>query len=178
MAQEIIEGTLPIQLIFSFPDNWDICKFDDTNFYRDRVEKLNGIKSVDIIAKSNDTLYFIEIKDFRRHRIENIERQRNGELLIEVAQKFVSTISALLGAKRCDKTDFEPYYNSLFDSREQIIKVILFVERDDSDSNLKRQKLALADLEQKLKKLLVAYNVRCKVYDKSHLPSNIEWSVR
>jgi len=178
MAQIIQEGTPPIQLKFSFPDNWDICKFDDTNFYRNRVEKLNGVKSVDIIAKSNTVLHFIEIKDFRKHRIENTERQKNGELLTEVAQKFVSTVSALLGAKRCELVDFEPYYNSLFALSGQTIEIILFVERDDNESTLKRKKLTLADLQDKLKKLLVAYNVRCKVYDKDHLPSNIEWSVR
>jgi len=174
MAQKIQEGTLH----FSFPDNWNVCKFDDTNFYRNRIEKLNGIKSVDIIAKNSDTLHFIEIKDFRKHRIENIERQTNGELLTEVAQKFVSTVSTLFGAKRCNIVDFEPYYSSLFDSKEQTIEVILFIERDDDKSTLKRKKLTLADLQNKLKKLLVAYNVRCKVYDREHFPSTINWSVK
>ncbi len=178
MAQEIIEGKLPIQLVFSFPDSWNVCKFDDSNFYRDRVEKLNGVKSVDIIAKSSDTLYFIEIKDFREHRIKNTKRQKSGELLIEVAQKFASTVSALLGAKRWGIVDFEPYNNLLFSSRKQLIEVILFVERDDNESVLKRRKLTLADLTQKLRKLLVAYNVRCKVYDRDHLPKTIAWSVR
>lgn len=177
MAQEIKEGTPPIQLKFTFPDNWSVCKFDDTNFYRNRVEKLNGIKSVDIIAKSNNELQFIEIKDFRQHRIENTERQKSGELLIEVAQKFVSTISALLGANRCCLVDFEPYYNPLLTSRDQKIEVILFVERDDREGILQRKKLTLADLKDKLKKLLVAYNVKCKVYDRNNLPVDIGWTV-
>ena len=67
MSQIITEGTPPLQLQFSFPDTWDICKFDDTSFYRNRVEKLNGVKSVDILAKSNTVLHFIEIKDFSKN---------------------------------------------------------------------------------------------------------------
>lgn len=176
MSQEIIEGTPPNQLTFSFPDNWNVCKFDETSFYRNRVEKLDGIKSVDIIAKSSDTLQFIEIKDFRHYRIENQARQKNGDLLIEVSQKFVSTIASLLGASRCGFIDFEPYYSSLLSESSQKIEVILFVERDENLRTLQRNKLTLADLQQKLKKLLVAYNVRCKVYDREYLP--IDWTVR
>jgi len=176
MSQEITEGTPPNQLTFTFPDDWELCKFDDTTFYRNRVEKLDGIKSVDIIAKSNDSLQFIEIKDFRHHRIENQARQRNGELLIEVSQKFVSTVASLIGANRCGIIDFEPYYTPLLSGNQQKIEVILFLERDESESILRQKKLLLADLKQKLKKLLVAYNVQCKVYDRENLP--MEWGVR
>lgn len=175
MAQKIIEGSPPNQLIFTFPDSWKLCKFDDTPFYRNRVEKLDGIKSVDIIAKGSDALQFIEIKDFRQHRIENKERQTNGELLIEVAQKFVSTIASLIGASRWNLIDFEPYYSQLSQSDKKV-EVILFVERDERENTLRRNKLLLADLQQKLKKLLLAYNVKCKVYDREHLP--MEWRVR
>lgn len=177
MSQEITEGTPPNQLIFSFPEDWKICKFDDTSFYRNRVEKLDGMKSVDIIAKSSDSLQFIEIKDFRQHRIENRARQRNGELLIEVSQKFVSTLASLIGASRWNLINFEPYY-SLLSQSDQKVEVILFVERDERESTLRRNKLLLADLQQKLKKLLLAYNIKCKVYDREHLPTHLGWSVR
>jgi hypothetical protein len=173
MPQIIQEGIL----VFTFSDDWDICKFDDTNFYRDRVEKLNGVKSIDILARGDRILYFIEIKDFRGHSIENRQRQKSGELLSEVAQKFINTLSALLGARRWNIEEFEPYYNPLFISQEQTIEVVLFLEREDQESKLSRNKLTLADLQGKLKKLLAAYKVRCKVYDKEHLPLHITWSV-
>jgi len=177
MPQEIREGTLPLQLIFTFPDDWNVSKFDDTSFYRNRVEKLNGIKAVDIIARNNDSLQFIEVKDFRTHRIENTQRQKNGELVIEVAQKFVSTIAALLGSRRWGLEEFTPY-NACLNLNEQSIEVILFIERDETERTLMRAKLTLADLKDKLKKLLVAYKVQCKVYDRNNLPAHIVWTVR
>jgi len=175
---EIEEGVSPIKLIFSFPDDWSVCKFDENNFYRKRVEKLDGMKAVDILVKNELELKFIEIKDFREHRIENTQRQRNGELLIEVAKKFVNTISALHGAYRWSIEDLEPFYTSIISSAEQKIELILFIERDDEDRRLKKQKLTLVDLQQKLKKYLYAYKVKCKVYDRNSLPRYEEWQVR
>lgn len=58
-------------LTFIFPDGWEIAKFDDWDFYRNRFYKIhNGIKGVDILALSPDkkTLWMIEAKDFRFHR--------------------------------------------------------------------------------------------------------------
>jgi len=178
MSQEIKEGEIPNQLTFTFPDNWDICKFDDTKYYREKIEKLDGIKSVDIIANDGGALQFIEVKDFRHHRIENKERQKSGELTIEVSQKFVNTLSALIGANRLNLSDFAPYYTPLLSSLDQKITVILFIERDEREHTLQRNKITLAHLQQKLKKLLIAYNIQCKVYDRDKLPQQVEWTVQ
>ena len=38
--------------------------------------------------------------------------------------------------------------------------------------------LTLADFKSKLRRFLVAYDVHCRVYDRAHLPQEIEWRVK
>ncbi len=56
-------------LSFEFPDSWQAVKYDDWSFYKNRFIKMNdGIKAVDIAAfDGNNTLWLIEVKDFRQH---------------------------------------------------------------------------------------------------------------
>ncbi|WP_292663427.1 hypothetical protein [Nitratifractor sp.] len=176
MSIEIIEGMPPTQLIFHFPDGWVACQFDSSRFYRKVVDRLNGMKAVDIVAAEGDRLILMEVKDFRGHSRENLPRQTSGALLIEVAQKFVCTLSALLGAQRSGLPEFAPFYPLLEHSPK--VQMILFLERDPHKAGfLRKNRLTLADLKSKLRRLLVAYNVHCQVYDRRHLPAHLEWSV-
>ncbi len=164
-------------LTFTFQDSWNICKFDASNFYRNRVEKLDEIKGVDILATQNSELLMIEVKDFRSHRIENIDKQASGKLLIDVAQKFVHTFAALTGASRWSIDYLQPFYLSLNNKEEKRITCILFLERDDQETKMKRKKLDFPNMKKKLKKYLSAYNVQCCVYNRSTLPNELDWSV-
>lgn len=176
MSIEVIEGNPPTRLTFTFPDDWATCQFDSSRFYRKQVDRLNGMKAVDIVTAKGDRLILMEVKDFRGHSRENLHRQESGALLIEVAQKFVCTLSALLGAQRSGLTEFAPFYPPLEHSEN--VQMILFIERDERPGFLRKNKLTLADLKSKLRRLLVAYNVHCQVYDREHLPDKLEWTVR
>lgn len=48
-------------LEFKFADDCRVIKFDDTEFYRKRFNKLPEAKGVDIISNSEEILRFIEI---------------------------------------------------------------------------------------------------------------------
>ena len=174
----IVEGTPPTQLRFTFPEGWHLFKFDAGDFYRKQVLSLEGMKAVDILASRNGTLLLIEVKDFRGHGIQNLKKQESGRLLIDVSKKFVDTFAALVGAKRSGKKELEPFFSLLCNPQNTPVEVILFLERDDPETMLKRHKLTLADLTSKLRRLMNAYHVQCRVMDRRHLPKNIGWSVQ
>lgn len=173
MPNIIDEGSLR----FTFPDEWNSIKFDDTNFYRDRLDKLNNTKAIDILAKYENTLHFIEVKDFRQHRIENQQRQTSGELMIEVAQKFRDTLAGLVGAARWNNENLSVYFQQLLEHPNDKIEVVLFLERDDTEKVLAHKKIAHADLKNTLQQLLKAYNVRCRILSIDTLPRDSLWTV-
>ena len=173
----VAEGTPPTRLVCTFPADGRISKFAATPFSRDRVQWLEGMKAVDILAAHGDLLQLIEIKDFRGHSRQNLAKQRNGRLLSDVAKKFVDTFAALIGARRLGLDDFAPFYTLLCIREGAQVEVILFLERDLSETALRHYKLTLADLTLKLRHLMSAYNVRCRVLDRRHLPASIPWSV-
>lgn len=61
-------------LALKFSDDCQVVKFDDTDFYRSRFNKLPGAKGVDIISNSAEVIQFIEIKNCTGHESENIWR--------------------------------------------------------------------------------------------------------
>ncbi|MDM8562499.1 hypothetical protein QUF54_04015 [Candidatus Marithioploca araucensis] len=68
-------------LAFEFGDRWRVFKLDEHRDYRERIGKLGGSKAIDFLGiLDNQALYFIEVKDFREHRIENKTRFLKGKL--------------------------------------------------------------------------------------------------
>lgn len=61
-------------LSFSFLDNVDVKKFDDTKFYRSYYNNLPNCKGVDIIANSDKILQIIEVKNCIGYETENMWR--------------------------------------------------------------------------------------------------------
>lgn len=141
-------------LAFKFSEDWQVIKFDDTDFYRDRFNKLPGAKGVDIISNSKEVIQFIEVKNCTGHEAENMWRtsvnnskiesapreldvENRDSFDIEVAKKVSSTIACLFGAwtesRRTEKAQFlADYWKGLTDTdilrdRKKII-VVLFLE--------------------------------------------------
>lgn len=104
-------------LIFSFDTDTKAVKFDDTRFYREDFNKLNGGKGVDILASSphRNLIQFIEIKNCSGKESENkwrlgvnnstrsnvpngVDEYDRDSLDIEVSRKVAMTISCLYGA--------------------------------------------------------------------------------
>lgn len=108
---ELVESNIK----FEFPDGFYVSKFDDTAFYQDSVNALNGCKAVDFVVAGSRKYAFLEVKNClgdeanNRWRIgkNNTKRDtvptnhvvdRRNSLDIEMAQKTASTIAALVGA--------------------------------------------------------------------------------
>ncbi len=100
---------------FSFPDEFQVLKFDDTGFYRRQFNGLPDSKAVDFLCASEKAYLMIEVKNCKGHEAENrwrlginneklgtappqIDGSARESLDIEVAQKTAMTIAALAGA--------------------------------------------------------------------------------
>ncbi len=144
-------------ICFEFGDRWSVCKYDEHPAYRNGIERLNETKAVDFIGILDDTLYFIEVKDFRAHRIENKPRIKSGELWIEVGQKVRDSLAGVLGAYRVSGADpefWENISNCLHD-KERDIKIVLWLEEDGPAVAVQqKQRSRLSVYTNKLKKNL------------------------
>jgi hypothetical protein len=136
-------------LAFEFGDRWRVFKLDEHQDYRERIGKLDETKAVDFLGILDDNeLYFIEVKDFRGHRIENKDRLLKGTLpechylegkcqlhkgklplSVELAQKVRDSVACIIGGYRnsSQPEHWAPYAKLLHDKKTKI-RVILWLE--------------------------------------------------
>jgi len=121
-------------LRFRFDDTWVVIKYDDHRDYRERIQHLPETKGVEFVAVLHEmSLYFIEAKDFRGHRIENRARVKDGELAIEVAQKVRDTIAGIVAAHHRGSTEDWSRFIECLTNSVNPVRVLLWLE-DDSPS--------------------------------------------
>lgn len=119
------------RLAFDFGDRWQhVVAFDKETDYRNAANSLPGTKGVDFMGLIDDTLFLIEVKDFRGYRIENQERLRSDELRHEFAQKVRDSIVCMVGFCRSSsqRERWQPFLDSL--SADRPIQLILWLEQD------------------------------------------------
>ncbi|SMH58652.1 hypothetical protein [Azospirillum agricola] len=175
--REIVEGSL----LFRFPDGWEAEKYDDEGGFVARTCRIDGTKRVDIVALSPDRLLLIEVKDFRRHAIENKDRMDvKGEdpLHVEVAKKVRDTFAFLVAAHREEDEALKPFYTHALGSRKKPIDVILFVEEDEARASSVRGSRLRTDLAEGMRTLLRPFGVRCHVQRRRSMPEDSPWTVR
>lgn len=155
---EFVESDLK----FIFGDGWSVIKYDDLRFYREKVEKLDSTKAADFLGTYKNALYFIEVKNFCGHRIENKSKISNGELAIEVAQKLRDSFAAEIGRARAETPD--AVANQLISSRTEV-KFIFWLEQDAQMPSQRRGKdhFFLANLTETIKQKLKWANVKVLV---------------
>ena len=89
MSQRFIEGTLT----FGFPDDWYICRPEETSFHSRHFQNFaGGCKEMDFLAfdPASRILWFIEVKDYAANA-----RTKEGELADEVAIKTRDVLAML-----------------------------------------------------------------------------------
>lgn len=162
MATRITEG----RLAFDFDDDWTALKYDDSGCYRNGIERLKGTlvdrrgsveksstKALDVAACKNGTLLFIEIKDFRGHRIEN--KYRVGDnLALEVALKVRDSIAGIAGCFCTGRNNEVAAIRKTLGGSATDVHVILWLEEDSrfpSATACNRHKGRQSALSKKLK---------------------------
>lgn len=160
-------------LAFSFPKAWVTSKYDEWSFYRNQFSKIrDGLKAVDLIARDpDDTVWLIEVKDYRRHR-----RTKTIDLGSEIQHKVLDTLAALLPAKaNANSSDESAFAGQAV--RAKRIRVVLHLEQPRKHSFLFPRAINPAGVEQKLKVLLKPIDAHPLVVEKAEMRS-LAWSVQ
>jgi hypothetical protein len=84
------------RLRFAFDDEWRVMKWDRHPAYAGGIQKLPGTKAVDFVGIRHSVPWFIEVTDFREHRIETKHQFMTGQLVDEVACKVRDTLAGLV----------------------------------------------------------------------------------
>ena len=119
---------------FEFDDSWAVLKYDQHPHYRKHLSKIEGTKAVDLVGVQNrNSLFLIEIKDFRHYPIPG---ERRDNLPTDVAAKARDTIAGLVGAchmsgDSCFKVNIAPV---LLSNRVRPRIVFLLIERPPTTS--------------------------------------------
>ena len=130
-------------LRFEFGNRWHVLKLDEHLDYRSRIEKLPGTKAVDFLGVlDNNTIYFVEVKNLRGHRIENKERLQDGLLVEELGQKVRDSLACIIGAHRVSARHeiWKNFVDILYD-KQKSIKVIMWLEQDLPNHPIQQRKV-------------------------------------
>lgn len=155
------------KLSFTFGPAWTARKWDDEDAYRQGIARLHGLdcscgkttggsKATDFVALRSEHLLYLEVKDFRGHRIENKPRLKDGELAKEVALKVRDTIAGIVGARRTrgDGDGWATFAEAAAKAKHPV-HVVLWLEQDvPPQSPRGALDRARNSLEQELKKQL------------------------
>lgn len=121
-------------LEFVFTDWEKVLKFDTHTDYTKVKNILPPTNGVDFLGVKLEKVIFIEVKDFRDHRIENKKRLSDAELMIEVGQKVKGTLACILAGTRNSTNDSEFWKKiaAIIQDLSKEVFVILWLEEDNS----------------------------------------------
>lgn len=162
-------------LTFCFPEGWRVIKFDDWAFYCSQFSQMhNNIKAVDILAVSpdKDTLWMVEVKDFRKYKRVNSE-----PLHEEIWKKVFASLAALLLAQ-ANAADAEEKKFAKAALRASHIRVAFHGEQPEKPSKLFPSSYDNAGLQQKFKSLFKAIDPHALVVNRNKMPACIPWTVK
>jgi len=182
-------------LVFDFPDadSWHALKYDDKEipgFYRQRIEVIDGLKGVDIIAGQQpdfDVVTLIEIKDFSEDPKALKAKVESGEIPLEILQKALNTCSALYLGARTHDTLLDANLRAAILRPVKELRLIFFLEEalmPFSPNEGARKKLEhnrrvrRQDMEKKMREKLLPLNIHCRLADHEKLPRNCGWTVK
>lgn len=167
----IREGRIELE----FPKHWCVIKYDDSAAYRHHAcRHLQGTKAVDIVAldptPSRPCLYFIELKDFRGHAIENRlrlnpnKKQEQESVFHEIGEKVRDTLAGIIGALRVAGGDWPDCLAPIVAhvaGADREVAVVAWIEEDYASASVQRASLSTYDRElaRKVRWLTTTYMV-------------------
>ncbi len=159
MTVEIDEA----RLRFAFDADWRVLKWDRHPAYAEGIQRLPGTKAVDFVGLHQSKPWFIEVTDFRGHRIETKHQVTSGQLVDEVVCKVRDTLAGLVYA--CGRTpDHEHILSQLvfpLVNRSEKVPVVVWMEGDRLPDAAERSNLKHA-IERRLRWLNSKVLVTCR----------------
>lgn len=135
------------KLRFDFSESkWaSVLHFDKTTFYQKAKNAIDPTKAVDFLGiYQKSTLVFVEVKDFRGHRIETKPRVEGKEdpLWLEVSKKVRDSIPVIVGAARNSSTDTDVWKtcSRFLHDGKKVIHIVLWLEHDLPPNTFKSRK--------------------------------------
>ncbi len=163
-----IEGSLT----FDFPANSMASKYDDWAHYRKQVQlACGGHKAVDLVYICANTLWLIEVKDYR-----NYPRTKVMNLADEVALKVRDTLAGLVSA-HCHASDADERKFARKSLRCKKIRVVCHLEQPAQNSRLRPTPIDLSKVQLKLRTLLKCFDPHPAVVDRHSLQPTMDWQV-
>ena len=130
----------------------NVLKYDEEkDFEKIRINNNKGVDFIGVCSEK-DAVYFIEVKDYRGHRI--LSKPKIEELDDTIALKVRDTLAGIIGGARNSthlKAEWKEFLEYVSNDGRQCY-IILWMEEDNI--NNKRTKSARANLNQRLKKKL------------------------
>ena len=172
MSTVLVEENLE----FTFDATWSVLKWDGHDAYVNGVQCVEPCKAADFCGLRERRLYFIEVKDFRGHRIENKRRLQGAStegLAHEVAQKVRDTVAGVVGARRIRQSEaetWEPLGRALGDMKFAV-HVVLWFEEDFPRSPVETQ--VLQDNIKKKLRWLTTHVIVCCARDARSVPPGV-----
>lgn len=169
MKQYIVDKTL----VFEFPDDWLVSKYDDWLFYKKEIprEWRDGVKAVDLLAiEPGGTVWLIEAREHRSHR-----RTKVIDLGEEIAHKAFDTVAGLFMARLHAQVPAEKELaNKVTAARE--LRVVLHLEQPAKQSRLRPCAIDPSMVQQKIRRLLRLIDVHPQVVEKQAM-RGLGWRV-
>lgn len=166
----ITEGALT----FTFPAGALVCKYDEMDFYRQQFSRMgNGIKAMDLAFIEANTLWLIEVKDYRQH-----PRTKTIPLIDELAAKLRDTLAGLMSA-RCTAQDLvEKAFAQSAVNADQI-RVVLHLEEPAPVGRIAPNRILNVSKIQKMKQRLRSVDADPRVVDLQSLAQypDMRWTV-
>ncbi len=151
------------RLRFAFDDEWRAIKWDGHPAYLGGIQKLPGTKAVDFVGVRLSVPWFIEVTDFREHRIETKRQLTTAQLVDEVVGKVRDTLAGLVwacGRAPHDERVLTPLVGALL-SRSEKIPVVVWLEEDRAPDAAQRSTLK-REIERRLRWLNPRVLVTCR----------------
>jgi hypothetical protein len=157
---------------FHFPQGWETAEYDKWRFYRKQFQDaVVGHKGVDVIAINNrNTLWLIELKDYRKH-----PRNKIIDLAEEVALKVRDTLAGLMAAASNAVDEEKKFAKNCLKAEK--IRIALQLEQPQKHSKLFPRAIKPIDVEQKLKKMVKPIDAHPIVTEGQKPRPGIEWQV-
>lgn len=164
------------KLVFIFPDDWKVSKYDSWSFYQNRFKDCcSGCKAVDFVALSSTDpqgLWLVEVKDYSRH-----PRTKAIDLPAEIALKVRDTLAGIAAAKfQADDSEENLLAKKALQMKK--IRVVLHLEQPKRHSKLFPRAIDPSKVLQKLKTLIKPIDPHPKVVESHNCQSRAGWQVQ
>lgn len=201
-----MEGTGLNKLVFEFPDEWEVLKYDEGGgFYKQFVAKCQGTKAVDFLILEQNRQLWIEVKNFRNYaednrlrldpnennvpgltETKNLVKQEEWEQTVAVTRKqsFITDEIAQKVRDTCagiiGATINEVVELQAFSTAFQEkfpVHVVLFLQQDEALDQSNDFRRMAQRIADKIKQQLVFINATVEVINQYTLSEHAQWHV-